>query len=333
MSLLSFALVFLSEGSDVFIPRKPLQILSGILEQARSSLPVQGCQRTLPIHSPETQSLAGGYILILDKGILVDSFNHIFEEDFGSQGVSMVDNWFTVRPVPAVNCRTETMTPIRAGTPGTPPVGDHKTLKFPPAAQPAVSPEQGTGSFPPCISLLTVLNILPEGTSWPWPHAGTRGLFPVFEKAPSKETLLTSAEEFLTGREMKMQRIAFIVLLLNLESSQPSCSHHRPSQDLVILSPPWILPNFILVYYQISMKCFTPLKHIHNPTWADHICLLKNCENTLMVKTLKMIMKQAMCQKGCTGIRRDCTKRLPGHCRDCHHFTEYFPEQKYPLSS
>lgn len=333
MSLLSFALVFLSERSEVFIPRKQLQILSGILEQVRSSRRVQGCQGTLPFIALRPKGWQAGYILILDKGIFVDSFNHIFEEDFGSQGVSMVDNWFPVRPVPAVNCRTETMTPIRAGTPGPPPVGHHKTLKFPSAAQPAVSPKQGTGSFPPCISLLTVLNILPEGPSWPCPHAGTRGLFPVFEKAPSKETLLTSAEGFLTGREIKKQRIAFIVLLLNLKSSQPSCSHHKPSQDLVIPSPPWILPNFILVYHHISMKCFTPLKHIHNPTWADHICLLKNCENTSMVRTLKMIMKQAISQKGSTSIRRDCTKRLPCHSRVCHHFTEYFPEQKYPLSS
>lgn len=65
----------------------------------------------------------------------------------------------------------------------------------------------------------------------------------------------------MTGREMTEQSIAFIVLLLNLKSSQPSCSQHRPSQDLVIPSPLWILPDFILINYHISMKCFTPLKH------------------------------------------------------------------------
>lgn len=64
----------------------------------------------------------------------------------------------------------------------------------------------------------------------------------------------------MTGREMTEQSIAFLVLLLNLESSQPSCSQHRPNQDLVIPKPPWILSDFILVYYHISMKCFTPLK-------------------------------------------------------------------------
>lgn len=42
-------------------------------------------------------------------------------------------------------------------------------------------------------------------------------------------------------------------------------------------------------------------------------------------RTLKMIVRQAMSQKGSTSIRRDCTKRDPGHCRDCHHVTEYFP--------
>lgn len=158
MSLLSFALMFLSEGSEGFLPRKQLQILSGILERVRDA---QGCQGTLPFIALRLKGWQARYILILDKGIFVDSFNHIFEEDFGSQGVSMVDNWFPVRPVPAVNCRTETVTPIRAGTPGPLPVGDNKTLKFPSAAQPAMSPKQGTGSFPPCISLLSVLNIFP----------------------------------------------------------------------------------------------------------------------------------------------------------------------------
>lgn len=42
-------------------------------------------------------------------------------------------------------------------------------------------------------------------------------------------------------------------------------------------------------------------------------------------RTLKMIVRQAMSQKGSTSIRRDCTKRDPGHCRDCHDVTEYFP--------
>lgn len=160
ISLLSFALVSLSEG---FPPRKQLQILSGILEQVRSSLPVQGCQGTFI--ALRLKGWQAGYILILDEGIFVDSFNHIFEEDFGSQGVSMVDNWFPIWPVPAVNCRTETMTPIRAGTPGPPPAGDHKTLRFPSAAQPAKAGHR----FIPTLHLPPHCAEHPswEGTSWP----------------------------------------------------------------------------------------------------------------------------------------------------------------------
>lgn len=157
MSLLSFALVFLSEGSEGFSPRKQLQILSGILGQVRFSLPVQGSQGTLPFTALRLKGWQAGYVLILDKGIFVDSFNHIFEEDFGSQGVSMVDNWFPVWPVPAVNCRTETTTPIRADTPGPPSVGHQNTPKFPSAAQPSCVPKAGHSSSP----TLAVLSILP----------------------------------------------------------------------------------------------------------------------------------------------------------------------------
>lgn len=62
MSLLIFALLFLSEGSEGFPPRKQLQILSGILFSAGTGQIFTPCTRmpgNTPSRSPETQRLAG----------------------------------------------------------------------------------------------------------------------------------------------------------------------------------------------------------------------------------------------------------------------------------
>ena len=39
------------------------------------------------------------------KGMVLDSFNGVFEEYLGGKSVSMVDNGFTIRPIPAVHWR------------------------------------------------------------------------------------------------------------------------------------------------------------------------------------------------------------------------------------
>lgn len=37
------------------------------------------------------------------KGIIIDGLHNVLEEDFGGQGVAVVDDWLVVGPVPAVH--------------------------------------------------------------------------------------------------------------------------------------------------------------------------------------------------------------------------------------
>ena len=56
-----------------------------------------------PPPGPATPSPS--HSLVLDKGVFVDGFNDVFEEDLGGQSVAVVHNGLPVRPIPAVHWR------------------------------------------------------------------------------------------------------------------------------------------------------------------------------------------------------------------------------------
>lgn len=46
-------------------------------------------------------------VLVLDKGVLVDGLNYVFEDDLRGESVAMVNNGLAVLTVPAVHCGME----------------------------------------------------------------------------------------------------------------------------------------------------------------------------------------------------------------------------------
>lgn len=46
-------------------------------------------------------------VLVLDKGVLVDGLDDVFEDDLRGESVAMVNNGLTVLTVPTVHCGPE----------------------------------------------------------------------------------------------------------------------------------------------------------------------------------------------------------------------------------
>lgn len=47
--------------------------------------------------------LGASHLLVFYEGVLVDGLNDVSKQDFGGQSVTMMDNRFPIRAVPAVN--------------------------------------------------------------------------------------------------------------------------------------------------------------------------------------------------------------------------------------
>lgn len=200
--------------------RKQLRILPGV---CRNRLDFTNClsrdARNTLGYSSKTPKLQTIYILILDKGVFVNSFDHVFEENFGSQSVSMVDNWFTIRPIPAVNCRTETMTSVRLVTSRTTICGRLRPCDA--LQQPSQRyTQQGNNSFIPTPHLCLpphCTELIPPKTPPAFTFYCVQMTAPIVKKAPGKKDLLEKVlRSIMAGRETTQHSITSIMLLLTL---------------------------------------------------------------------------------------------------------------------